>query len=155
MINMTSKNIKVWLKEGEQSKITSKIRKISSKFKGGNFGKIFSILNWIESNISEEKDRKKVLKIFASRTADQLIRERNDTGCHDTTVILVTFLRAVGIPAKYVLGIDKKSPTRGGHCVAEAYVNKTWILIDPGEFKLNLIPERSSFYKDNYLVKKG
>ena len=68
---------------------------------------------------------------------------------------MVTFLRAVGIPAKYVLGIDKKSPTRGGHCVAEAYVNKTWILIDPGEFKLNLIPERSSFYKDNYLVKKG
>ena len=149
------KNISHWLKEGEQSKITPRIKKIVRKFKGDNLEEIFQILDWIDKNISSEDDRKKVLKIFASRTTDQLIKEKNDTGCHDTTLLAVTFLRALNIPTKYVLGIDKKLPSKGGHCVAEAYIGGIWILIDPTFFQLNLIPERSLFYKENYVVKKG
>jgi len=150
-----NKGIDIWLKEGRQSKITLKIKEICSKFKVDGLEKIFQILNWIDKNISEEKNRKKVLSIFATRTTDQIIHDKKDTGCHDTTLLLVTFLRAVGIPAKYLLGIDKISPRRGGHCVAEAYIGGRWILIDPSYFQLNLIPSRSSFYKDNYIVKKG
>ena len=148
-------DISRWLKEGEQSKITPQIRRIVKRFKGDDLEKVFQMLNWIDKNISPEEDRKKVLKIFASRTADQLIGDKNDTGCHDTTLLSVTFLRALNIPTKYVLGIDKKQPRRGGHCVAEAYIGKRWILIDPAFFQLNLIPERSSFYQENYVVKKG
>ncbi len=149
------KNISYWLKEGEQSKITPKIKNIVSKFKGDYLEKIFQILSWIDKNISSEEDKKKVDKIFASRTADELIKEKNDTGCHDTTLISVTFLRALGFPAKYVLGINKEQPNKGGHCVAEVYVNEKWTLIDPTFFQLNLIPKRSNFYKENHIIKKG
>ena len=152
---MMKENVYVWLEEGRQSKITPKIKEICSKFKGEDLEKIFQILNWIDKNIYEEKDRKKVLKIFASRTADQVIKERNNTGCHDTALLLVTFLRAIDIPAKYLLGIDKISPTKGGHTVVEAFFKGRWILIDPSYFQLNLIPSRSSFYKENYIVKEG
>jgi len=152
---MKKDDVSAWLKDGNQSKITFNIKNICSKFKGDDLEKIFQILSWIDKNMHEEKNRKKVLKLFATRTADQLIKEKNETGCHDTTLILVTFLRAIDIPAKYLLGIDKISPTRGGHCVGEAYVGGRWILIDPTYFKLELIPSRSSFYKHNYIIKEG
>src|SRR3989338_11639295 len=137
---MTKGDVSTWLEEGKQSKITPKIREICSKFKGDELEKIFQILTWIDKNMHEEKDRKKVLKLFATRTADQLIKDKNDTGCHDSALLLVTLLRAVKIPAKYLVGIDKIRQTRGGHCVVEAYVGNRWILIDPTYFQLNLIP---------------
>ena len=149
------KNILHWLEEGDQSKITPRIKKVVKKFKGDKLKKIFQMLNWIDKNITSEEDRKKILKIFASRSADQLIQEKNDTGCHDTTLLLVTFLRALGIPTKYVIGIDKNQPGKGGHCVAETYIGERWILIDPTPFQINLIPERSTFYKENHIIKKG
>ncbi len=152
---MAKKNFTLWLKEGEQSKITPKIKEISSQFKGQDLEKVFQICNWIEKNTFEEKDRKKVLRIFATRSVDRIIKEKNETGCHDTTVLLVTFLRAAGIPSKYVLGINKKSPRKGGHCVAEAYIGKKWVCIDPTFFQINLIPYRSPFYRENYIIKKG
>ncbi len=148
-------NVSYWLKEGKQSRITPKIKKIASKFKGDNLKKIFQILKWIDVNISSEEDRKKVLKVFATRTADEIISHKKDTGCHDTTLLLVTFLRALDIPTKYVFGIDKNRPRKGGHCVAETYIGKKWILIDPTRFQINLIPKRSSFYRENYIVKRG
>ncbi len=144
-----------WLKKSKQSKATPRIKKICSKFKGNQLEKISQMLYWIEKNISPEENRKKILNIFATRTADQIIKDKKETGCHDTTLILVTFLRTLKIPVKYVLGINKKHPRKGGHCVAESYIGKKWILIDPTFFQLNLIPERSSFYKKNYIVKKG
>ena len=144
-----------WLKEGKQSEITPKIKKIVKEFKGDTLEKIFQVLQWINKNISSEEDREKVIKIFACKNSDQLINEKKDTGCHDTTLLLVTFLRALKIPTKYVLGIDKKQPRKGGHCVAEAYIGKRWTLIDPTFFKLNFIPSRSSFYKNNHIIKKG
>ncbi|MBI2045497.1 hypothetical protein HYT23_05540 [Candidatus Pacearchaeota archaeon] len=149
------KGISQWLKEGKQSKITPRIKKIAREFKESELEKIFRMLKWIDTNISSEKNHKKILRIFASRSADQLIKEKNDTGCHDTTLLTVTFLRTLGIPSKYVLGIDKMKPTKGGHCVAEAYIGKRWVLIDPTFFQLNLIPSRSSFYRDNHVIKKG
>jgi hypothetical protein len=54
-----------------------------------------------------------------------------------------------------VLGINKLLPRNGGHCVAEVYINEKWIVIDPSYFQLNLIPSRSSFYKENHIAKKG
>lgn len=149
------KEIEKWLKSGKQSKITPEIKKIVSNFNGNDFDKIIKILEWIENNIHSEEDRQKVHDIFATRTAEQLILDKNDTGCHDTALILVTLLRTAGIPAKYVLGIDRLVPHRGGHCVAEAYVKNRWMLIDPSYFQLNLIPSRSSFYKNNYVLGKG
>ena len=149
------KNENKWLMSGKQSKITPRIRKISLKFRGNDLEKIYQVLTWIEKNISSQENHEEVLKIFASKTADEVIIGKKDTGCHDTALLSVTFLRAIGIPAKYLLGIDKEEPSKGGHCVVEAYVNRNWLLIDPSRFEINLIPNRSSFYRDNYLIKKG
>ena len=149
------KNISYWLKEGEQSKITPRIKEIAKKFKGDNLEKIFQMLNWIDKNVSSEDDKKMVDKIFASRTAEELINEKNETGCHDTTLLSVTFLRALGFPTKYVFGTDKEQPNKGGHCVAEVYIDRKWIMIDPTFFQLNLLPYRSNFYRENHIVKKG
>jgi len=135
---MVSKNIDYWLKEGKQSKITPKIKEICSKFEGDDYGKLFSSLDWIEKNIHHEKDYDKVIKTFASRNVGQVIKNKNHTGCHDTALILATFLRAVKIPSKYLVGINKISPKNQGHCVVEAYLRKRWILIDPSSFQLKL-----------------
>ena len=118
---MTSEKINPWLKEGEQSKITPSIKEICSQFKGDNLERIFQILEWINKNLSHEKDYDNVTKIFASRNVEQLIKNRNHTGCHDTALVLVTFLRAVGIPSKYLVGIDKMNTENSGHCIVEAY----------------------------------
>jgi len=152
---MVSKDISYWLKEGKQSKITPKIKEICAKFKGDDYDKLFSSLYWIEKNIHHEKDYENVIKTFASRSADQVIKNKNHTGCHDTALVLATFLRAVKIPSKYLIGINKTSPKNQGHCVVEAYLGKKWILIDPSSFQLNLIPSRSSFYTHHYVVKEG
>jgi transglutaminase-like putative cysteine protease len=152
---MTSKNINYWTREGEQSKITPKIRDICSKFKGDDYDKLFGSLNWIEKNIHHEKDYESVIKTFASRDAEQVIENKNHTGCHDTALILATFLRASKIPSKYLVGISKINPANQGHCVVEAYLGKRWILIDPSSFQLNLLPSRSSFYANHYIVKEG
>lgn len=152
---MKKENTSIWLKEGKQTKMTPEIRKIADKFKGNEFEKIKQILEWMDKNLNSEKDHSKVLKIFATRTADQLIKEKNQTGCHDTAMILVTFLRAVGIPARYLFGISKTMTSRGGHCIVEAYTGNKWILIDPSYFQLNLKPERSHFYKEYHIIKKG
>lgn len=149
------KSFSKWLSQGNQSKITSDIKKICSKFRGNDFQKIISILEWIENNIKSEKNHDKVLKVFATRTVDEIIISGIDTGCHDTAVLLVTFLRAVNIPAKYLLGIDKEKPSKGGHTVAEAYVNSSWILIDPSYWRIDLKPSRSIFYRENHVVRKG
>ncbi len=152
---MLEKDVTRWLREGEQSKATHRIKKIVSQFKGNEFEKLFQILSWIDNNLHTEKSRKKVLAIFTSRTADEVLVQKNDTGCHDSALLVATFLRAVGIPVRYVIGIDKPSLGKGGHVVVEAYVIGRWILIDPSYFRVDLLPERSSFYKTNYVYKKG
>jgi hypothetical protein len=146
---------KKWLREGKQSTITPLVKKITSKFKGSDLKKIFHILSWIENNITSEQNHQEVLRIFATRTSDQIVKSKKDTGCHDTAVLLVTFLRAIGIPAKYVLGIDREKPNKGGHTVAEAFVNDNWILIDPSYWRLALKPSRDVFYKENHVICKG
>jgi len=155
LYKMTSKKIEYWLQEGKQSKITPKIKKICSEFKGNDLEKIFQILNWINKNLKHERNYNRVIKIFASRNAEQLIKNKNSTGCHDTALILSTFLRVVGIPCKYLVGINKINPQNRGHCVIEAYVGKKWILIDIDNFQLNLIPSQSSFYDNYYIIREG
>lgn len=149
------REIQKWLNEGKQSEITSLIKNISNKFEGDEFDKIDKILRWIEKNIPAQKEYGKIIKIFSKRKADKIIKDKFNTGCHDTAVLTATFLRAVGIPAKFVEGIDKLNPKNRGHCVVEAYVKGDWILIDPESFTISLKPNRNLFYKTNYVIGKG
>jgi len=147
--------IKKWLKSGDQSKVTKAIRDITQKFLGTDLEKIHSILNWMDQNIKHCKDQDKVLKIFATRNVSKVLKEGFSTGCHDDALVFVTFCRTIGIPAKYVVGIDKLDPKNKGHCVVELYLNKNWILVDQSRGIIELYPRRGNFYKENFIIGKG
>jgi len=149
------KDIKHWLKEGKQSKITKRVKKLASKFSGDDFEKIQGILNWMGKNLKPYKDYKKVLKIFATRSIDKILKDGFVTGCHDNALIFAILCRAVGIPAKYIGGIDKLDPKNRGHCVVEVYINKNWIIIDQSRKTIALDIKKSDFYKQNYIIGKG
>jgi len=149
------KEVSYWLKEGKQSKITSAVKKIVKNFNGENMEKIYQILEWIEKNIPHHKDQKKVTEIFANRSVDKIIKDKFNIGCHDTAVLTATFLRALGIPAKFIEGINKLNKDNAGHCIVEAYINSKWILIDPSYFIISLKPKRNLFYKENYITGEG
>ena len=149
-----SENIKKWLKSGEQSNISEDITKIVSKFNGSDFKKIMSILNWMNKNLKRCSDQEKVLRIFATRDISEILKEMLSTGCHDDALIFATFCRALGIPAKYVVGINKLDPKNSGHCVVELFLHCRWILVDQSKGSIFIDPQRSEFYRMNYIVGK-
>jgi len=150
-----SENEKKWLKSGEQSNITEDITKIVSDFSGSDFEKIMSILNWMNKNLKRCSDQEKVLQIFATRDISEVLKEMLSTGCHDDALIFATFCRALGIPSKYVVGINKLDPKNRGHCVVELFLHGRWILVDQSRGSIFIDPQRSEFYRMNYIVGKG
>jgi len=150
-----SENISKWLKSGEQSNITNDVTEIVSEFKGNDFEKLMSILNWMNKNLKRCTEQDKVLQIFATRNISEVLKDMMSTGCHDDALIFTTFCRAVGIPAKYVVGINKLDPKNGGHCVVELYLHGSWILVDQSRGSIFIDPKRSDFYRTNFIVGKG
>jgi hypothetical protein len=148
------KENKHWLKEGKQSKQTKSIKDICKKFSGEDIDKIIQILIWIDKNLRYCKNKKNVERIFATRTAEEIIKNKEHTGCHDTALIFVTMTRSCGIPCKYIAGLGKETGT-GGHCVSKVFVNDKWLLIDPSHYKIEIFPENSDFYKKFYIMGEG
>lgn len=156
MINMKKEKPSLWLREGEQSRLTKKIKEISKSFKGTDFEKIVKILEWINRKLKPSpKQKENATKILARRTVDKMIKDGFYSGCHDAAVVFVTLARSVGIPAKFLEGIDKINPQDRGHCVSEVFINERWIIVDPIPRVIYIIPRRSNFYKKNYLVGEG
>jgi len=148
------KKIKYWLKEGEQSKITPIIKKIAKKFKGCDLEKVVQILNWINKNLRHCRYQKEVERIFATKTAEEIIKNKKHTGCHDTNLIFVTLTRACGIPCKYLAGLGKET-NKSGHCVSEVFINKKWILVYPSNYRIEIFCENSDFYRKFYVMGIG
>ncbi|MCR4327536.1 MAG: transglutaminase-like domain-containing protein [Nanoarchaeota archaeon] len=146
--------IDYWLKEGKQSKITPSIRKIVESFKGSDLEKVFQILKWINKNLRHCKNQKMVEKIFATRTADELIKSKKHTGCHDVNLVFVVLARASGIPTKYLAGLGKET-MKGGHCVSEIFINGRWSLVDSSVYKIEIFPEFSEFFNKFYVMGIG
>lgn len=145
---------KIWLREGKQSKETRLVKELASGFAGSDFEKIRSILRWMEKNLKSRRGSE-VQKIFATRTVTTVIKDRFSTGCHDDALVFAALCRVVGIPAKYVVGINKLDPKNRGHCVVETYMNGSWVLVDQSRGVIWLSPERSDFYKENFIVGEG
>jgi len=146
--------ISYWLKEGKQSKKTKLIENICWEFHGSDLEKITQILIWINKNMRHCRSQKKVEKVFATKTADEIIKSKKHTGCHDTNLIFVTLARSCGIPCKYIAGLRKENGN-WGHCVSEIFVNKRWLLVDSSDYKIDIFPEFSEFYKKFYVMGIG
>lgn len=89
-------------------------------------------------------------KFVGKSTAQDLIRKRTLTGCHDHGLILVAVLRRLGVPAVFVdatgiqwtLEYPERTRSFRGHVFVEAYLQNAWILLDSvsGEFIPNYDP---------------
>ena len=144
-----------WLKEGKQSTKTLEIRKIADKFNGDNFDKTSQVISWYNKNIKFRHDERGNLRIFAKRNVSKIIKDGFSTGCHDDAVVLAVLFRSIGIPTRYLVGVDRINPKNRGHCVVEINIRDKWILIEPEVDSINLDPRKSSFYKHNFVMKEG
>lgn len=140
-----------FLKEGEQTKITENISKISSEFTEADFDLIIQITKWIHKNLKPNHDKKMKTEVFRKRTADQIIKDGFTTGCTDVALVFIALARAKKIPTKYVEAIRRKWIESGdedfieGHVFAEVYINNRWHIIDPTEACLK-------FWYDRWLI---
>jgi hypothetical protein len=146
--------INCWLKEGKQSKKTELIKNICNEFKGDDLEKTVQILYWINKNMRHCKSQEEVERVFATRAAGEIIKNKKHTGCHDVDLIFVTLARSCGIPCKYIAGLGKETG-KGGHCVSEIYINKKWLLVDPSNYRVDIFPEFSEFYRKFYVMGVG
>lgn len=142
-----------FLKEGEQTKITEDISKISSKFTEEGFDLIAQILKWIHKNLKPNPDKETKEKVFRKRTADQIIKDGFTTGCADIALVFIVLARARKIPTKYVEAIRNKWMEVGdennieGHVFAEVFLNGEWRIIDPAEACMKFWYDRWVIYK--------
>lgn len=132
-----TENPEEYLKQGEQTKITPAIKKISSAIKGENFEYLLNTLEWLNKNITYPQSQK-VQKndIFRKRTAEDIISDGYATGCTDFALVFISLSRANNIPTKYVEVIAKNYFKNNldkvaGHVYAECFIGKKWYGVDP------------------------
>jgi transglutaminase-like putative cysteine protease len=135
-----------FLKEGNQTKITPKIREISNSIEGNDINFIFILLDWVHNNIAYKGGKLpkgiEFNQIFRQRTGIQIIEDGYSSGCSDYVLAFIPLARAKGIPTKYVECINKDYFSGdlqkvAGHVFAECFVKDRWITIDPTAGNLN------------------
>lgn len=153
---------KKWLKPGEQTVITQKIREITNDFKGKRLEEVFHILDWIDDKVKLKQSEKKTL--FRKRTSHEIIEDGFATGCTDLAVVFISLARASGIPTKYVEAVEridfkkKGEKLKGsvkGHVFAKCFINKKWRIVDPAEGTVDTNSHRSHFRKNYIIVEEG
>jgi len=152
-----------WLEDGEQTKITPEIKKISEEISSNlendcDLEYIFETLRWIKNNFElndENKFEKNGKKgVFRRRTSIEIIEDGFLTGCTDFTLVYIPLARARGIPTKYLelvskrwinkwkkekeRGKDKKRMKIKGHVVAKSKVNGNWYIVDPDSAEVQI-----------------
>ncbi len=131
-----------YIKGGEQTELTERIKNISEKLIGDGFDLVEGTLKWIHKNLKTKNDPELKNKIFRTRTADQIIKDGFVTGCTDSALVFLALIRAKGVPAKYVETIRRRWLEVGdddfieGHIFSEVYINGKWYIIDPAEGQL-------------------
>lgn len=136
-------NISKYLSSGKRTEITENIRSIVNKITGNTDGLVVrNILLWINQNtkrIHSGRDPRKF-----KRSADEILKSGERTGCCDSSTLFTAIARAKGIPTMQILTLDKewgKAMDRGenigteGHFYVGCFLkdvngNGNWALID-------------------------
>ena len=119
---------------GTRTQITS----LASKLKGdSDLTTILNVLKWMDRNLKYDADR-----AYSWRNFDEAIEERTYGGCADQGIVCGVLLKGAGIPTIWVKTMDvswiwdfkKGRPFKSwsGHVFLEVYVEKKWMLLDPG-----------------------
>ena len=86
--------------------------------------KVAAICEWTNRRIQFQPDR---LQAFG--TAGHTVTERMG-GRHDMTHLVITFCRALGIPARYVSGYTLGMEPNDFHAWAQVFVGDAWLDVD-------------------------
>jgi hypothetical protein len=131
--NKENDNVERYLLEGPQTKITENIKNVSNSIHGDDNEYIQQSFNWIRQNLKQEENKEVKQSVFRKRTADQIIMDQFSTGCSDDAIVFIAFMRAKGIPTKYIETVRKDSDGTDGHVFAECYLDGNWKRIDPAK----------------------
>ncbi len=145
-----------WLKSGPQTKITSQIQGIASKFNSGTkFETLREVLGWLHETLIRDESKKD--NLFRKRSADDILTDKFATGCTDFNIAYIAIARAIGWPTKYIEGVRKERSKNyfEGHVIAESFIRGKWIGVDPSYSEIYLNPEQSRFYKEHRIIGVG
>lgn len=136
-----------YLRSGQQTMITPRIKEISSFLTGSFNEKISNIFQYIKTLRRDESNKG---KIFRKRTTDQIIEDGFITGCTDEGLVFITLARAAGIPAKYIETIKTKSledtENNDGHVFVGVYdKDKGWEIVEPQWQTIGADPAKEGF----------
>lgn len=140
-------NINKYLQEGEMTRVTDSIKRISEKIDGNTEGMLLrNIVLWIHQNtvrLNSPKDERKF-----KRTASEILLSRERTGCCDTATLFTALARAKDIPTMQIITFSKtwgkdfeKGNSQGteGHFFVASNIKDikgeaNWILLDPDRY---------------------
>ena len=98
---------------------------------------IRNVLDWMDANLKYEPDR-----AYEWRNYDKVVQQGCYGGCADQGIVCGVLLKSAGIPTVWVKTMDvpwiwdlkKHRPftSWSGHVFLEVYVDKKWVLLDPG-----------------------
>jgi len=136
-------NINKYLQSGDRTQITDEIKKVSQSISGHTDGMLVrNLLVWMHKNtirLRNENDSRKF-----KRTAKEILKSRERTGCCDSSTLFTALARSKGIPTMQIITLSKEwgiSIDRGekigtsGHYFTACYLRDItgkadWVLID-------------------------
>lgn len=102
---------------------------------------VLNVLNWMQANLKYQADL-----AYQWRNYDTVVREGCYGSCADYAIACGVLLKSAGIPTVWVKTMDvpwiwdlkKGRPfqTWSGHVYLEIYIDKKWVLLDPGAKKI-------------------
>lgn len=157
-------NVAVWLREGDQSRITEQIRRESLLVKGQTRRE--RLFRGMEHLWKRFRYDRLLNEKMLTKTADQLFSENILGGCTDFALIETTFFRSLDIPARLILTVNTEwikayrenmFSMPEGHAFIEVYLEDRWYLVD-STFRLfysEYEPERTCYPRGEFFCKKG
>lgn len=136
-------NLSKYLSSGKRTEITGDIQKVADGIQGDTEGIILrKILLWINQNTSRINNGRDERKF--KRSADEILKSGERTGCTDSSTLFVAIARAKGIPTMQIITFDKswgemieKGENIGtdGHFYVGCFIKDVngegrWVLID-------------------------
>jgi hypothetical protein len=119
---------------GTNAWITSQALKLKGD---SDLATIQKVLKWMDLNLKYDADR-----AYYWRNFDDVIKEKSYGGCADQGIVCGVLLKGAGIPVIWVKTMDvswiwdfkknREFKAWSGHVFLEVYVEKKWMLLDPG-----------------------
>ena len=158
------KDVRPWLEEGEQSRISDSVLKAADNSSGRNRReRLYSAMDYIWRNFSYDRW---LNPLSFERTAEEIFRSGKLGGCSDFALVQITLFRAVNIPCRMVItaNVDWMTNSRfnplamsEGHSFIEVFLEDKWHLVDTTYRWLfsDYAPDNKSYPHGEHFCKRG